>query len=651
MSPAEGGAVSASVRESSIPSDRSLVLSYVRSGCARSSISHRSETDRIGILSYVVVVLATLGGSTAGSSEIAEITGERRAADATFGEQLKQLANRCRQVELEEQAEVTAGWQVSRDPRRQYLFLPRASDTSRLPPTAPLVVRQWHAKWLAHRRQQAAALYDCARRAAAAGEATLAYQWLCEVLREDPDHAEAQRVLGSNGGVGKAKRVVTSPQVDHPKLGWRRGQYWRIETPHFQISTNHGAAVAQDAAQRLEELHDVWRQLFLPFWSTPEALAARFTGLDDPLGPKRQHQVVIFRARDEYVAKLKPSQPQIELTSGYYLDEQKTVFLYVADEATRPTWYHEVTHQLLQETLDVPAGIGERGNMWIVEGIATYLESLRRYDGYVTVGGPDAQRLQFARYSGLRGAFRLPLSELVPLTRNQLQTHADIRSIYTQSSGLTHFLMDGDGGRWRGPAIRYLSAIYARRDTPESLVQFVGEPLVQLDRKYLEFLNVSDDDLGRFPATPPLRQLSLGRTAVTDRGLATLAEQSRLEWLDLSFTAATDAGLTAFRSARPLRQLFLEDTSVGDQSLTWIGELRDLEELDLTGTAVTDAGLAHVAQLNKLRELYLVRCQITDDGLTHLQSLKQLETLDLSETGVTASGIERLRRALPKWKP
>jgi len=584
------------------------------------------------------------------SMQLADILADRQALDRQFADELDKLATRCESLDLPKQADATRRWAAPPAIRRQILFLPRSGDATTPPAAAPLVERQWHAKFLAIRQRRAEQLFAIARREMLAGRADAAYRTLCETLREDPEHKEAQRVLATPKRAANAPPSASSPGVDHPITGWRRGQYWRVGTDHFVIATSHSAAVAQEAARRLEEFHDVWRQLFFPFWSSPAALQARFEGLDESLGPKRQHQVVIFKNRDEYVAKLKSSQPQIELTSGYYVDDRKTVFLYVGDESTRPTWYHEVAHQLFQETRDVAAGVGERGNMWLVEGIAVYLESLRVYNSYVTVGGPDAQRLQFARYAGRRGSIPLPLSKLTPLTRSMLQSHADIRSIYTQATGFAHFLMDGKNGEFRSAAIDCLTAIYARRDSPQTLAERTGQPLDTLDQRYIEFLDVTDDDVAGFPPAPPLRLLSLGRTSVTDRGLATLPAQNQLDWLDLSFTPVTDAGLTKFQGSKSLKQLFLEETQITDQLLEWVGQLKELEELDLSGTNVTDQGIAHLSGLKKLRELYLTRCAVTDEAISALSSLKQLETLDLDGTEVTAAGVGRLQRALPKWK-
>ncbi|MFO0901689.1 MAG: hypothetical protein U0939_01745 [Pirellulales bacterium] len=555
------------------------------------------------------------------------------AAEEKFAAELTKLADRCRALNdpaLADAERITRAWRVVRPVDRQLYYLPRDVEVVRPADDAPLVVRQWHAKFLEIRRKHAEALVELAKRGGEARNGAIRYAWLCEALRNDPANSTALQALDLPPPTHAAKKpaVPSSPRVDHPKTGWRRGAYWRLETDHFQISTNHSPAVALEVGRQLEELHDVWRQLFFSFWSNPEALQARLAGGADRLGPKRQHQVVLFKTRDEYVAKLKPSQPQIELTQGYYVAEQKTVFLYAGDESTRPAWRHEVVHQLLQEALDLPPGVGVRGNMWIVEGVASYMESLRRFDlGYATLGGYDAARLQYARYARLGGSFYMPLAELTALSRESLQKHPEIRPIYTQSTGLAHFLLDGEHGARRDAVLEYLSAVYTQRDAADTLAAKLGESLEEIDRRYPEFLNVTDDLIESQPPPPEIRQLSLGRTSVTARGLAALPALPKLEWLELNLLPVDDDSFAKFQGSTALRQLFLERTRVADESLNHIARFTQLEELDLSGTRITDAGLPRLASLKKLRELYI------------------------DDTETTPAALQRLREQLPRLPP
>lgn len=597
----------------------------------------------------------------------------RRAADATFQAKLAALADRCDRLELAAQAETTRKWFIPRDPGRRYVFLPHLHDATAPAADAPQVVQQWHAKFRELRAAQADALLLAARRALAAHEPTQAYALLHEALRENPEHAAVRRALelppstqpaardgktreksprNSADDETTSKLKAVTPTVEHPRLGWKRGQYWRVESPHFRIVTNQNAAAAIELANRLEAVYAAWRQVCFSFWSREAALAARLAGGDDPLGPSRKHDVVLFRNRADYVAKLKPSQPRIDITLGIYLDEQKAAYLFSSDtEDVAPTWAHEIAHQLFQESEQTPPGVGTKANMWAAEAAALYFESFRQDDGYCTVGGQDADRLQFARYSLLRGDAVMPLERLAALGREELQSHADIGKLYRQSAVAGHLLFDGGEGRYAEGWIEFLRQLYAGRAGPEALFQRLGVAGADLDRRLLDYLVLTDADLARWPALASAKNLSFTRATITDGGLGRLKGGGRLEWLDLSLTGAGDEGLGVFREATKLKQLFLEHTRLTDAGLEVAAGFRDLEELDLSHTAITDRGLEQVAQLKKLRKLFLTGCAITDEGVARLKTLKQLDLLDVSETQVTDEALARLRRSLPKLKP
>jgi hypothetical protein len=240
----------------------------------------------------------------------------------------------------------------------------------------------------------------------------------------------------------------------------------------------------------------------------------------------------------------------------------------------------------------------------------------------------------------------IPLEQLMALGRQQLQEHPEIRSLYTQAAGMTHFLMDFENGRYRPALLTYLRSVYESRDLPGVLNIADTAPGSSADQ-YLEFLNVTDAMLASVTANWPLTKLCLCRTSVSDRGLALLSGQSALSWLDLSHTTITDGGMQMLRVARDLDQLNLEGTGVSDATLELIAQLRGLEELDLSGTAITDQGLSHLAGLENLRGLWLTGTRVTDEGLHHLYQLKRLKTLEVTGTGVTPAGWQAVVDALP----
>jgi hypothetical protein len=583
----------------------------------------------------------------------------------TYPDRLTALAAKCDELGLKREAEITRGWIIPRHPGRQYLFLPAASDPAAPKGEASDLAKKWYAKFRDYRAEQAETLFAESKQALGAKQPARAYQLLFEVLRENPDHAEARRILGYTKGRGGQwttpeweKTTVRRIKGPHAKLGWT--DYILLEGPHFDIVTNHSEREAREASRQLEELYLLWQQIFLRYWANQEGLAARFAGGNEPLArPRPKMQVAIFKNREEYVAKLTPVQPQIGITLGIYRDSDRMSYFYAGGTSVYPTWHHEATHQLFQEavpgTVDQP---GETQNFWAIEGAALYLESLQKRlqkrghstfsDTCWTVGGCEADRLQFARYRALSGDFYEPLGRLTTLGRQQLQESPDIRKLYAQSAGLSQFLIDGNGGQYRDAFIDLLTAIYQGRDKPSTLAELTKASFDQLDEQYHQFLNVNDDYLAAIPDIASIKNLSLGRTRVTDAGLAHLAGCKNLEWLDLSLTAAGDDGLKSIAEARGLKQLFLEGNKVTDAGLSTVAGFKQLEELDLSKLAITDDGLKAVAGLKNLKILYLTGSPITDAGLIHLTGLKQLESLETTGTQVTAEGLQKLQASLPK---
>ena len=591
------------------------------------------------------------------------VTPALAAEPDSFPARLAALATKCDELKLPREADITRGWIIPRHPGRQYLFVPGASDPTTPKPDAPDYAKKWYAKFREYRAEHAEALFAEAKQALEADQPARAYQLLYEVLRENPDQAEARRILGYKKGIGgqwttpEWERTTVKPaRTPHPKLGWP--SYLRLEGPHFEIVTNAGEREAREASRELEDLYVLWQQIFFRYWANQAGLAARFAGGHEPLArPRPKMQVALFKTREQYVAKLAPTHPEIGITLGIYLDKEHLSCFYAGDTSVYPTWHHEATHQLFQEGVPgVTEQPGEDHNFWVIEGAALYLESLQKrgqasfLEGCWTVGGCEADRLQFARYRALAGDFYEPLGRLQTLGRKPVQESPDIRKLYAQAAGLSHFLIDGDGGKHREAFIDLLTAIYRGNDQPGTLADLTKTPSDKLDEQYHQFLNVTDDDLAAIPDVAQIKNLSLGRTGVTDAGLAHLAGCKKLEWLDVSLTAAGDEALKSIAAASGLKQLFLEGTKVTDAGLATLAAFKQLEELDLSKLPITDDGLAKIGSLKNLKILYLTGSPITDAGLAHLKNLKQLETLETTGTQITPEGLQMLEKSLPRLR-
>ncbi|HTN76039.1 MAG TPA: DUF1570 domain-containing protein [Pirellulaceae bacterium] len=581
---------------------------------------------------------------------------DRAPLDAAYQQALEQLATRCDALKLPEQAALTRAWFIRRLPDRQYLFLPPDRAPVELPASAPELVRKWQAKFLELRRAQASELFDIAKSYLAAQLPTPAYQALFETLREDPDHAAARAILGYTkiNGVWRfpgGSPAATKAKLAHGYLKLPPGGYWRITTPHYQIVTSAGTVPGLQFGERLETLHLVWRQAFFTYWSDLAELQRDFTQPTKADKPLRRYDVVLFKHRAEYLDNLAAAEPRLAVTQGIYLDKKQTAYFYQGDDRAEATCAHEATHQLFQEVGHVAPELGSQGNFWIVEGVALYMESLRQYDGYVTLGGWDADRLQFARHHLFNGQYQLPLAKLVSTTRPDLQSAADIKRIYSQSAGLAHYLLDAEGGKFRAATTTYLAQIYAGRDDARSLAALSDLALEQHDAAYRDFMKVSDADVEQLPSPERIRNLCLGHQAISDASMTKLAMCAPLRWLDLAATQVTDAGVAKLAPLRELRQLNLEQTAIGDATLAIIANWKELYELDLSQTRLTDQGLAALAANSKLEVLWLTGTRLSDASLPTLKKLTKLTTLDLEGTEITPDGRQTLHTALPHWKP
>ncbi len=368
-----------------------------------------------------------------------------------------------------------------------------------------------------------------------------------ETVRENPDHEVARKILGFEKyqnvwTTAESARRMRDGQVWSDSFGWLpadqlsryqngmryyRGNWidaaddarlhgnikngWRIETDHYAVTTNHSLEEGVRLARGLELLYDVWRQAFVPYYTSPADVERLFAAAAPPstaaahntqavavipVALRKLHQVVYFRDKQQYVDTLIRTQPQIEKTLGLYLDVANTAYFFHDDERHDVTMYHEGTHQLFYEERPGTIRAGKKNNFWIVEGIACYMETLvehqltpdETYGSYVTIGGDNAGRVPAARKRLLDDGFYVPLREFATYGMDNLQHDARLPMIYSQASGLAQFFMHADGAHYRPALMDYLVAIYTGHATPDTLEKLTGTRYEELDRQYREFM-------------------------------------------------------------------------------------------------------------------------------------------------------------------
>jgi hypothetical protein len=368
-------------------------------------------------------------------------------------------------------------------------------------------------------------LFVQGRAAAEASKCSTAARLAYETLHQNPDHAAARKLLGYRKvgehwvtEFGAAK--LAGGSVWHAKFGWLKSDQvaryeggerflngrwvpaavdaafrttidkgWDVDTEHFRLKTNVSLEEGVRLAGRLESLYHVWRQLFARFHTHEDTWRRLYAGGDPPKSTRRLFPVVYYRSKDEYVADLKKDEPRIEMTSGIFLNNSKTAYFY-ADATTNNDSYlfHEVVHQLFMLSKFGTSNVAARGNFWIVEGVACYFESLALHDDYAELGDLKNARIVAARHRRLVDDFYVPLAEYTTYSMQTFQHDQRLPRLYSQASGLSWFLLLGDGLRYREATADYLSDIYAGKDTPTTLAERTGRTYAELDRDYHAYL-------------------------------------------------------------------------------------------------------------------------------------------------------------------
>jgi hypothetical protein len=393
-------------------------------------------------------------------------------------------------------------------------------------------VADWYDRFWQLRRQQAVVLEALARRAVRADRASLAFGLVLAAIRENPDQESIRHLLGYQKFRGAWHTLyeierLKSGQVWHNKFGWVRkedvARYskgmrpagkrwiaagedakrhqditsgWDVETEHYTIRTDVSLEAGVALGAKLENLFRVWTQLFVRFFATEAQVSELFDKRTGRRAPLTRFRVAYFRDRDEYNRCLRPlfakNIEQLERSIGVYDKGTRCAYFFAGNDYRERTMYHEATHQLFQESRPVSPEVGQRANFWIIEGIAMYMESLHEEDGFYVLGGFDDLRMNAARVRLLNDRFYIPLAELCSYTITQLQADARIATIYSQSAGLTHFLVHYEGGKYRDSLVAYLVQVYNGQDNPQTLAQLTGTPLQELDRQYRQFMERGD---------------------------------------------------------------------------------------------------------------------------------------------------------------
>ncbi len=464
------------------------------------------------------------------------VDGQHAELRADYAAKLAELATWADRRKLAVEAKFSRAWlPPAKANRIMFACRPAPGDEELTPPDSKSA--EWRERFQKLRTEQAAALFELAVQCAGNGHAAEAFSLLVEVIREQPSHERARQILGYEQYQGRwitpfEAAKAREGQVWHPHYGWLPAEHvaryeggeryynnswmmaddeqrlragprkaedqkrsraaphkgWDIVTEHYSVHTTHSLEEGVQLATRLERLYDAWQQMFAAFTFTDAQLTRRFNLQAATRSPPQRHKVIYFRDRDEYVQTLQKDEPNIGVSTGLYVANKKTAYFYVTPDGDDTNLYHEATHQLFTETGKFLRDVGRDANIWIVEGIACFMESLAEADGWHMLGGNDAIRLRDAQHRLLVDDYYVPLTELTAYGMDQLKRDPNIAMLYSQASGLTYFLMFADDGRYRAPLVAYLSAIYQGRGRPGALAELCHSNNEELDSQYRDFM-------------------------------------------------------------------------------------------------------------------------------------------------------------------
>ena len=407
------------------------------------------------------------------------------------------------------------------DKNRQYS--PPRYALQAIPTTLPPDEQGWRLQLRHHRTERAKDLYIAARAALRAGLPSLAFAMVNDVLLIDPDHDNSRAILGQqlfNGEWVSAFEVQMrggiKPNVYDSRFGWIpaaslpryeegfrpwRGDWiskekeaelrrdfsnaWEVRSEHFLVKTNVSLEAGVQLTEKLEVFYEWMHQNMAAFFDTPEALEERFEQAarratrrkaPDPM------QIHYYATRDEYRKRLEGKIPPNVETTGFYWDEDRTCYFYRKDdEEYFSTVFHEATHQILDLHTASARTLAARNrgrllkqrppynwilcednNFWMIEGLACYMESFQIVNNQVQIGDPNFIRFEMARRRVLEPdlLFYLPLASFCRLGKQQFQYHNNISQLYTQASGLTHFMLHFEDGIYRDDFLQLLSSAY-----------------------------------------------------------------------------------------------------------------------------------------------------------------------------------------------
>ena len=257
----------------------------------------------------------------------------------------------------------------------------------------------------------------------------------------------------------------------------------------------------------------------------------------------------LLRTRQDYIATLRRFDVPAENSGGvYFYGPRGSGLATWIEDLSRDRVFNTLQHEGFHQFAD--SKLGRELPLWLNEGLAEYFGSAIIVDGEVRLGIVEADRIEKIR-DAIKSDEALGFDEL--LTIQSAQWHANMAGSpkgslqYDQSWSMVHFLVHGDGGRYRQAFEAYLSELSRGRTHADAFKKSFGTTdTAPFARRWVTFIKEVEPD----PYSTALKRLEfLG---------------SGLSWLS-RHGAEAPADLDALKRALQEREFSVTYTSEAGQ--------------------------------------------------------------------------------------
>jgi hypothetical protein len=227
------------------------------------------------------------------------------------------------------------------------------------------------------------------------------------------------------------------------------GSWWQrapVRTSRsYSVKTDLPRDEAQAYGRHLDRMYEEYaRRLSSMAPRSPEAL-----------------DVLIFARQEEYLRVLR-TQFGVDATGTggvFFATEAGTALAFWTEDLPVSRVQHVIQHEGFHQFAF--SRFGSDLPMWVNEGLAEYFGSAIIVDGTLVAGQCSARQVADLSQA-LEGGRTIPFREMIAIDNPGWNDRLrDGRSgiLYLQAWAMVHFLVEGEGGRYRGPFERYLALV------------------------------------------------------------------------------------------------------------------------------------------------------------------------------------------------